>query len=46
MQQHKTIMINEEWNETQNDAHFVALYDMHAVTFVLPDEMTDVLKVL
>ena len=35
-------MINEEWNKTQNDAHFVALYDMHAVTFVLPDEMANV----
>ena len=35
-------MINEEWNETQNDAPFVAFYDMHAVTFVLPDEMADV----
>ena len=36
-------MINEEWNETQNDAPFVAFYDMHAVTFVLPDETADVL---
>ena len=27
---------------TQNDAPFVALYDMHAVMFVLPDEMADV----
>ena len=35
-------MINEEWNRTQNDAPFVAFYDMHAVTFVLPDEMADV----
>ena len=35
-------MINEEWNKTQNDVHFVAFYDMRAVTFVLPDEMTDV----
>ena len=42
VQQHKTKMINEEWNETQNDAPFVAFYDMHAVTFVLPDEMADV----
>ena len=25
----------------QNDAPFVAFYDMHAVTFVLPDEMAD-----
>ena len=29
-------------DETQNDAPFVAFYDMHAVTFVPPDEMTDV----
>ena len=42
MQQHKTNMINEEWNTTQNDAPFVAFYDMRAVTFVLPDEMADV----
>ena len=35
-------MINEEWNKTKNDAPFVALYDMCAVTFVLPDEMADV----
>ena len=35
-------MINEEWNETQNDAPFVAVYDIRAVTFVLPDEMADV----
>ena len=42
VQQHKTNMINEEWNKTQNDAPFVAFYDMHAVTFVLPDEMADV----
>ena len=35
-------MINEEWNNTQNDASFVAFYDMCAVTFVLPDEMADV----
>ena len=27
---------------TQNDAPFVAFYDMHAVTFVPPDEMADV----
>ena len=26
----------------QNDAPFVAFYDMRAVTFVLPDEMADV----
>ena len=35
-------MINVEWNKTQNDAPFVAFYDMCAVTFVLPDEMADV----
>ena len=40
--QHQTNMINEEWNETQNDAPFVAFYDMRAVTFALPDEMADV----
>ena len=39
---HKTNMMNEEWNKTQNDAPFIAFYDMHAVTFVLPDEMADV----
>ena len=42
MQQHKTNMINEEWNKTQNEAPFVAFYNMHAVMFVLPDEMADV----
>ena len=42
VQQHKTNMINEEWNKTQNDDPFVAFYDMHAVMFVLPDEMADV----
>ena len=42
MQQHKTNMINEEWNKTQNDAPFVAFHDMRAVTFFLPDEMADV----
>ena len=42
VQQHKTNMINEEWNKTQNDAPFVAFYDTRAVTFVLPDEMADV----
>ena len=42
VQQHKTNMINEEWNKTQINASFVALYDMRAVTFVLPDEMADV----
>ena len=35
-------MINEEWNKTQNDAPFVAFYDMRAVTFVPPVEMADV----
>ena len=38
-------MINEEWKKnthTQNDAPFVAFYDMPTVTFVLPDEMADV----
>ena len=29
-------------DETQNDAPFAAFYDMHAVTFVPPDEMADV----
>ena len=42
MQQHKTNMINKERNKTQNAAPFVAFYDMHAVTFVLLDEMADV----
>ena len=42
VQQHETNMINEEWSETQNDARFVAFYDMHALTFVLRDEMADV----
>ena len=42
VQQHKTNMINEEWNKTRNDAPFVAFYDKRAVTFVLPDEMADV----
>ena len=36
-------MVNEEWNKTQNDAPFVAFYEMRAVTFVLLDEMADVL---
>ena len=40
-QQHKTNTINERWNKTQNDAPFVAFYDMRAVTFVLLDEMAD-----
>ena len=39
MQQHKTNMISEEWNKTQNDAPFVAFYDMRAVMFVLLDEI-------
>ena len=43
VQQHKTKIINEEWNKTQNDAPFVAFYDMHAVKFVPPDEMADVM---
>ena len=38
----KTHMINEKWNKTQNDAPFVAFYDMRAVTFVLSDELADV----
>ena len=38
----KTNMINEEWNKTQNNAPFVAFYDMRADTFALPDEMADV----
>ena len=42
VQKHKTNMINEEWNETQNDAPSVAFYDMRVVTFALPDEMADV----
>ena len=42
VQKHKTNMINEEWNETQNDALFVAFYNMCAVAFVLQDEMADV----
>ena len=42
VQQHKTNMINEEWNNTQNDSPSVAFYDMRAVTFVLPNEMADV----
>ena len=28
-------------DETQNDAPFVAFYDMHAVTFVPPDSLRD-----
>ena len=35
-------MINEEWNKTQNNAPFVAFYDMRTVTFALPDEIADV----
>ena len=44
VQHHQTNMIdlNEEMNETQNDAPFVGFYDMRAVTFVLPDETEDV----
>ena len=41
VQDHKTNMIDEEWNKTQNDVCFVAFYDMRAVTFILPDEMAD-----
>ena len=43
VQQDKTNMLSEEWKKTQNDAPFVAFYDMRAVTFVLQDEMDDVL---
>ena len=42
VQQHKTNMINEEWNKTKSDAPIVAFYDMRPITFVLPDEMADV----
>ena len=42
VEQHKTNMINEEWNKTQDDAPSVAFYDMRAVTFVLPDAMANV----
>ena len=35
-------MRNGTKHKTQNDAPFVAFYDMLAVTFVLPDEMADV----
>ena len=42
VQQPKTNMINEEWNKIQNDAPFVAFYNMRAVRFVLPYEMADV----
>ena len=42
VQQHQANMINEEWKRTQNDAPFVAFYNMRAVTFVLPGEMADV----
>ena len=41
VQQYQTNMISEEWNKTQNDAPFVIFYDMHAVTFALPNEMAD-----
>ena len=37
VQQHKTSMMNEEWNITQNDAPLSPF--TRAVTFVLPDEM-------
>ena len=43
VQQHYTNMIKKNGKKnTQNDAPFVPLYDMCAVTFVLPDEMADV----
>ena len=42
VQQHKTNVINKEWNKTQNDAPFVAFFDICAVTLILPDEMEDV----
>ena len=42
VQQHRTNMINEEWNKTQNDAPFVTFYDILAVMFVLPDKKADV----
>ena len=42
VQQRKINMINDKRNKTQNDAPFVAFYNMCAVTFVLPDEMADV----
>ena len=35
-------MRNGKKNQLQNGAPFVAFYDVHAVTFVLPDEMADV----
>ena len=35
-------MRNEQNQTTRNDAPFIAFYDMHAVTFDLPDEMADV----
>ena len=35
-------MINEEWTKHKMMPPFVAFYDMHAVTFVPPDEMADV----
>ena len=37
MQEHKTNMIDEEWNKTQYDAPFVAFYDMRAIAFILAD---------
>ena len=36
-------MINEEWTKHKMMPLFVAFYDMHAVTFVPPDEMADVM---
>ena len=35
-------MINEKWNKKQNDAPYVTLYNMRAVTFFLPDKMAGV----
>ena len=35
-------MINEELNTTQNHGPLVAIFNMRAVTFALPDEMADV----
>ena len=33
-------MINEEWGKQhKKDAPFVAFYDMHAATFVLPESI-------
>ena len=45
LQQNRTNMITEEWKKIQNDAPFLAFYDIRAVTFVLPDEMAGVSNV-